>query len=99
MTSSAIQMHLVGLLVPQLGQTFAKQAMGSSQLRQGARQAGRSDSAIAASSSVNRSGGRFLLRLETTPIVVELRPEHGVLLLKTGHILLQQLNVLTFNKK
>jgi hypothetical protein len=51
MTSSAIQMHLVGLLVPQLGQIFAKQAMGSSQLRQGARQAGRFGLAIVASSS------------------------------------------------
>ena len=49
--------------------------------------------------SVNRPGGRFLLRLETTPIVVELRPEHGVLLLKTGNILLQQLNVLAFDEK
>jgi hypothetical protein len=39
LTSNAIQMHLVGLLVPQLGQVFAKQATGSSQLRQVARQA------------------------------------------------------------
>jgi hypothetical protein len=51
MTSSAIQIHLVGLLVPQLGQIFAKQAMGTSQLRQGARQVGRFDLAIVASSS------------------------------------------------
>ena len=43
MTSSAIQMHLVGLLVPQLGQIFPKQATGSSQLRQGVRQVGRFD--------------------------------------------------------
>jgi len=36
-------MHLVGPLVPQLGQIFAKQATGSSQWRQEARQAGRFD--------------------------------------------------------
>jgi hypothetical protein len=41
MVSIAIQMHLVGLLVPQLGQIFAKQATGSSQLRQGATQLAR----------------------------------------------------------
>jgi hypothetical protein len=38
MVSSAIQMHLVGLLVPQPGQIFAKQATGSSHLRQVVRQ-------------------------------------------------------------
>jgi hypothetical protein len=51
MTSSAIQMHLVGLLVPQLGQIFVKQATSSSQLRQGVRQVGRFDLAIMTSSS------------------------------------------------
>jgi hypothetical protein len=44
-------MHLVGLLVPQLGQIFAKQAMSSSQLRQVARHLPSFDLAIMASSS------------------------------------------------
>jgi hypothetical protein len=51
MTSITSQMHLVGLLVPQLGQIFAKQATSSSQLRQGVRQVGRFDLAIITSSS------------------------------------------------
>ena len=51
MTSSAIQMHLLGLLVPQLGQIFAKQATSSPHLRQVARQALWFDLAIMTSSS------------------------------------------------
>jgi hypothetical protein len=73
MTSRAIQMHLVGLLVPQLGQIFAKQAMGSSQLRQGARQAGRSDLAIVASSSVTPIRGWDIFRCNLTSIGTQLR--------------------------
>ena len=51
MISSAIQMHLVGLLVPQLGQSFAKHATSSSQFRQEARHLPLFDLAIMASSS------------------------------------------------
>ena len=47
-----------------------------------------SDIMIAMPDSVRRPSSRFLFRHETAAIVIELRPEHGVLLPETGNTLL-----------
>ena len=49
--------------------------------------------------SVRRPGSRFLLRHEAAAIIIELRPEHGVLLPETGNILLQQVDVLAIDEQ
>ena len=49
--------------------------------------------------SVRRPGSRFLLHYEAAAVVVELRPERSILLLETGNMLLQQVDVLVFNEQ
>jgi len=49
--------------------------------------------------SVRQPGSRFLLRYAVAAIVVEPGSEYGVLLPESGNMLLQQADVLAFDKQ